>query len=112
MPHRSAYVCLDCRVSVKRAANHSAEDRASREYRCPRCRRALVLAGDAFEAPPRRDRDAWRVLSVLLHAGLDFRQACCGCGPGYRPRSLREVRERLAYARRTGVPVARALATP
>ncbi|MFF8265097.1 deoxyxylulose-5-phosphate synthase [Streptomyces virginiae] len=103
MPHRSAYVCLDCRVSFK----HS----EYREYHCPRCRRALVLAGDAFEAPPRRDRDAWRVLSVLLHAGLDFRQACCGCGPGYRPRSLREVRERLAQARRTGVPVARALAT-
>ncbi|MFD5623973.1 deoxyxylulose-5-phosphate synthase [Streptomyces yangpuensis] len=108
MPHRSAYVCLDCRVSFKRTVDHAAQ----RGYRCPRCRRALVLAGDAFEAPPRRDRDAWRVLSVLLHAGLDFRQACCGCGPGYRPRSLREVRERLAYARRTGVPAARALATP
>lgn len=111
MPHRSAYVCLDCRVSVKRPTQHF----ASREYRCPRCPRcrgALLLAGDAFAAPPRRDRDAWRVLSVLLHAGLDFRQDCCGCGPGYRPRSLREVRERLARARRTGEPAARALATP
>ncbi|MFJ3980086.1 hypothetical protein [Streptomyces sp. NPDC090021] len=77
--------------------------------------RGTAVPGAAFEAPPRRDRDAWRVLSVLLDAGLDFRQACCGCGPGYRPRSLREVREvreRLGYARRTGVPAARALATP
>ncbi|MGO4462005.1 deoxyxylulose-5-phosphate synthase [Streptomyces sp. M-16] len=104
MPHRSAYVCLSCRVSFK----HS----EPRTYRCPGCRRDMLLAGDAFEAPPRRDRDAWRVVSVLLRAGLDFRQACCGCGPGYRPRSLREVRERLAYARRTGTPAARALATP
>ncbi|WP_374774647.1 deoxyxylulose-5-phosphate synthase [Streptomyces sp. NBC_01310] len=104
MPHRSAYVCLSCRLSFK----HS----EYRTYQCPRCRRTLLLAGDSFEAPPRRDRDAWRVVSVLLHAGLDFRQRCCGCGPGYRPRTLREVREGLAYARRRGVPVARALATP
>lgn len=104
MPHRSAYVCLSCRVSFK----HSEQ----REYPCPRCRRPLLLAGDAFEAPPRRDRGAWRVVGVLLHAGLDWRQACCGCGPGYRPRSLREVRERLAYARRHGTSAARALAMP
>uniref|UniRef100_A0AAU2JQ43 Deoxyxylulose-5-phosphate synthase n=1 Tax=Streptomyces sp. NBC_00049 TaxID=2903617 RepID=A0AAU2JQ43_9ACTN len=104
MPHRSAYVCLSCRVSFKHTGH--------RAYRCPRCRRELFLAGDAFEAPPRRDRDAWRVLTVLLNAGVDFRQACCGCGPGYRPRTLREVRERLTTAGRTGEPVARALVTP
>ncbi|MEU9034635.1 deoxyxylulose-5-phosphate synthase [Streptomyces sp. NPDC048352] len=104
MPHRSAYVCLSCRLSFK----HSRQ----RTYHCPKCRRALLLAGDAFEAPPRRDRDAWRVVAVLLHAGLDFRQSCCGCGPGYRPRTLREVRARLASAERTATPVSRALATP
>lgn len=36
------------------------------------------------------------------------RKGCC-CGPGYRPRALREVRERMAYARKTGEPFARAL---
>ncbi len=64
--------------------------------------------GSAFAAPPRRDIAAWRTLSVLLQAGVRFPMGC-GCGPGCRPRTLREARERMAYARRAGEPVARAL---
>ncbi len=54
------------------------------------------------------------MLSLLLHAGVRFHMGCCcGCdGPGYRPRTLREARERMAYARRTGEPLARALVRP
>lgn len=48
---------------------------------------------------------------MLLHAGVDFHKSCCG-GPGYRPRTLREVHERMAYARRTGEPFARSLPRP
>jgi len=48
------------------------------------------------------------VLSVLLHAGIRFHKSCCG-GPGYRPRTLAEIRERRAYAKATGEPFARAL---
>lgn len=51
------------------------------------------------------------MLSVLLHAGVRFHKSCCG-GPGYRPRTLREVRERMAYAKRTGEPIATALVRP
>ncbi|MFE2553205.1 deoxyxylulose-5-phosphate synthase [Streptomyces sp. NPDC059355] len=110
MPHRFAHVCLSCRISLK-LARHG-ERGEERDHRCPRCRGALVCAGDAFAAPPRRDVDSWRVVGALLAAGVDFRQACCGCGPGYRPRTLREVRERTERARRTGRPLARALTTP
>ncbi|MFB7784249.1 deoxyxylulose-5-phosphate synthase [Streptomyces vinaceus] len=107
MPHRFAHVCLTCRISLK-LARHD-ERGGERGHRCPRCREALVCAGDAFAAPPRRDVDAWRVVGALLAAGVDFRQACCGCGPGYRPRTLREVRERTERARRTGEPLGRSL---
>ncbi|MCT9092982.1 deoxyxylulose-5-phosphate synthase [Streptomyces sp. ASQP_92] len=75
---------------------------------CPRCAEPLIHVGSAFAAPKRRDVAAWRTLSVLLHAGVRFGKSCCG-GPGYRPRTLREVRERMAYARATGEPFARAL---
>jgi hypothetical protein len=68
----------------------------------------MIHAGSAFAAPRRRDTGAWRALTVLLNAGVGFHKSCCG-GPGFRPRSLREVRERLAYAERSGEPVARAL---
>ncbi|MFD5521785.1 deoxyxylulose-5-phosphate synthase [Streptomyces sp. NPDC127066] len=100
---KTSYVCLPCRASYKQPYD------ADRPVRiCPRCASPLIHAGSAFAAPRRRDTAAWRTLSVLLHAGVGFHKSCCG-GPGYRPRTLREVRERMTYARRTGEPFARAL---
>ncbi|RFU82273.1 deoxyxylulose-5-phosphate synthase [Streptomyces triticagri] len=99
---RTHYVCLDCRVSYKQGHD------PRRARVCPRCTRPLIHAGSAFEAPPRRDVAAWRTLAVLLHAGVAFHKSCCD-GPGYRPRNLREVRQRLRWARRNDAPVADAL---
>ncbi|MGW0465876.1 deoxyxylulose-5-phosphate synthase [Streptomyces sp. NPDC003027] len=100
---RTSYVCLPCRASYKQPY-----DRAHDTRRCPRCSRTLIHVGSAFAPPKRRDTAAWRTLSVLLNAGVRFHKSCCG-GPGYRPRSLSEVRERMTYARRSGEPFAKAL---
>ncbi|MEV6103540.1 deoxyxylulose-5-phosphate synthase [Streptomyces sp. NPDC051940] len=100
------YVCLPCRASYKKGRD------PGRRHVCPRCDGDLLHAGTAFAAPKRRDAAAWRAVGVVLRAGLDYDQSCCGCGPGYRPRSPREIRDRQAYALRTGRPLARALATP
>ncbi|MEU5179321.1 deoxyxylulose-5-phosphate synthase [Streptomyces longwoodensis] len=102
---KTSYVCLPCRASYKQPYG------GSWVRRCPRCGRELTHAGSAFAVPARRDTEGWRVLSVLLHAGVRFHKSCCD-GPGYRPRTLREVRGRLAYARRTGEPYGRALTRP
>ncbi|MFJ6504076.1 deoxyxylulose-5-phosphate synthase [Streptomyces sp. NPDC091879] len=99
---KTSYVCLPCRASYKQSCDKD------RQRICPRCTRPLVHVGSAFAAPRRRDTAAWRTLSVLLHAGVRFHKSCCG-GPGYRPRTLREVRERMTYARRSGEPFARSL---
>ncbi|MEV1065280.1 deoxyxylulose-5-phosphate synthase [Streptomyces sp. NPDC050263] len=99
---KTSYVCLPCRASYKQPYD------PERRRVCPQCAQPLVHVGSAFAAPRRRDDDAWRTLSVLLHAGVRFHKSCCG-GPGYRPRTVREVRERMAYARRTGRPFAEAL---
>ncbi|MFE2535790.1 deoxyxylulose-5-phosphate synthase [Streptomyces sp. NPDC059371] len=107
MPHaKTSYVCLPCRASYKQPYDGNRPRRI-----CPRCAGALIHVGSAFAAPKRRDTAAWRTLSVLLHAGVGFHKSCCG-GPGYRPRTLREVRERMAYARCTGESFARSLARP
>ncbi|MFJ5832799.1 deoxyxylulose-5-phosphate synthase [Streptomyces sp. NPDC093089] len=105
-PPKTSYVCLPCRASYKQLPD------ADRRRVCPRCAKDLVHVGSAFAAPRRRDTEAWRTLSVLLHAGVRFPKDCCFGGPGYRPRTLREVRERMTYAARTGVPFARALVLP
>ncbi|MGW0604866.1 deoxyxylulose-5-phosphate synthase [Streptomyces sp. NPDC002640] len=98
---RTSYVCLPCRASWKQAFPRRGDE--GRVGVCPRCAGPLIHAGSVFAAPARRDEEGWRVVGVLLNAGVDFRSTCCcGCGPGYPPRTLREVRERLAHARRTG----------
>ncbi|MFJ2197628.1 deoxyxylulose-5-phosphate synthase [Streptomyces violaceusniger] len=99
---KTSYVCLPCRGSYKQPYL-GAQDRL-----CPRCAKPMIHVGSAFAAPRRRDKAGWRVLSVLLHAGVRFHKSCCG-GPGYRPRTLHEVRERMAYARTTGEPFVQAL---
>ncbi|MEU0368674.1 deoxyxylulose-5-phosphate synthase [Streptomyces sp. NPDC006283] len=103
---KTSYVCLPCRVSYKQPYDRDRPQRV-----CPRCAEPLIHVGSAFAAPRRRDTAAWRTLSVLLHAGVRFHMGC-SCGPGYRPRTLREVRERMTYAERTGEPIATALARP
>ncbi|CAM5463158.1 hypothetical protein SSPIM334S_01396 [Streptomyces spiroverticillatus] len=101
---KTSYVCLDCRVSYKQPYDWKHD----RQRICPRCTEPLIHAGSAFAAPKRRDVNAWRALGVLLHAGVGFHSSCCG-GPGFRPRTVREVRERLTTGRRTGTPDAQAL---
>ncbi|WP_033312906.1 deoxyxylulose-5-phosphate synthase [Streptomyces iakyrus] len=101
---KTSYVCLPCRASYKQPyPGYHDHDRV-----CSRCAGPLIHVGSAFAAPKRRDTAAWRILSVLLHAGVRFHKSCCG-GPGYRPRTLGEVRERMAYARASGEPFAQAL---
>lgn len=102
-PAKTSFVCLPCRASYKQPYDRD------RERVCPRCTGKLIHVGSAFAAPRRRDIAAWRALSVLLHAGVRFHKNCCLGGPGYRPRTLREVKERMAYAEATGEPFARAL---
>jgi DNA-directed RNA polymerase subunit RPC12/RpoP len=99
---KTSYVCLSCRASYKQPYDRT------RQRTCPRCAQPLIHAGSAFAAPRRRDAAAWRTLTVLLNAGVGFHKSCCG-GPGYRPRTLREIRERMTYAQRSGEPIAHAL---
>ncbi|GHA63644.1 deoxyxylulose-5-phosphate synthase [Streptomyces termitum] len=103
---RTSYVCLPCRGAYKQGYGDGVRN-------CPRCGEAMIHVGSAFQPPKRRDAEGWRVLSVVLHAGLRFhKRGCCGDGSGYRPRTLSEVKARTALARRTGEPFAEALARP
>ncbi|MQS14987.1 hypothetical protein F7Q99_22665 [Streptomyces kaniharaensis] len=100
---RRHYVCLSCRVSTKRHG-------AAGQNGCPRCGEELFDAGHDLEVPKKRDEAGWRALTALLRAGVTFHSRCC-YGPGWRPRTPREVRERLAASRGTGLAVAEALTT-
>lgn len=101
---KTSYVCLECRIAFK--LPYAGPGAAART--CPGCARPMVHAGSALAVPRRQDTEGWRVLSVLLRSGVRFHKSCCG-GPGYRPRTLREVRARMAHSRATGEPLAEAL---
>ncbi|MFC4562041.1 hypothetical protein ACFO4E_09255 [Nocardiopsis mangrovi] len=62
----------------------------------------MTDAGPDLAVPPRRDTRAWRALEATLRAGITFHSCGCG-GPGYRPRTWPQVRERREAARRLGV---------
>ncbi|WP_327351575.1 deoxyxylulose-5-phosphate synthase [Streptomyces sp. NBC_01304] len=100
----SRFVCLPCRAGYKKSRDHL----RVRGHVCPRCGGELIDAGTGLAVPKHRDIAGWRALTAVLNAGIRFRQSCCG-GPGYRPRTPREVRERLSYAAELGIPVTRAL---
>ncbi|MFI0960063.1 deoxyxylulose-5-phosphate synthase [Streptomyces sp. NPDC021080] len=92
-PH---FVCLACRASFKQSPL------PLREHPCPHCRTPMVDAGFDLAVPRRGNNSAWKALEATLRAGLTFHS--CGCdGPGYRPRSTAEVRERRRAAKRLGL---------
>ncbi|MGV9611416.1 hypothetical protein [Nocardia xishanensis] len=103
-PSRTHLVCLSCRVSSKHSIGRGPD-------RCPQCPGNLIDAGPHLAVPRKVDNAGWRALDAVLDSGLNFYGGCCGAGPGYRPRTPREVRERLSLAERTGMPIAEALAT-
>ncbi|GAA2818780.1 hypothetical protein GCM10010505_49880 [Kitasatospora aburaviensis] len=100
---RRHFVCPPCRASWKRRP-------APGRDRCPHCRGELIDAGQDLAVPRKQDDAGWRALTAVLAAGVTFHSRCC-YGPGWRPRTPRQVRERLALARDSGVPVAEALTT-
>lgn len=68
----------------------------------------MIDAGYDLAVPRRRDTRGWRALEAVLQAGLTFHS--CGCdGPGFRPRTPAEVRERRSAAARLQLPEAEAL---
>jgi len=101
--YKSRLVCLGCRSSFKKAGGPGDGDR------CPRCRAVMINTGRDLAVPRRRDAAGWRALEEVLRSRLTFHSCGCG-GPGYRPRSRAEVRERRTAAERLGIPLSTALA--
>jgi predicted RNA-binding Zn-ribbon protein involved in translation (DUF1610 family) len=102
------FVCVLCHRSHKKRVEWGEEPR---KHACPRCGANLIDAGHDLAVPKKTDVSGWRALTALLNAGVTFHSSCCE-GPGWRPRTPREVRERLDFAAERRVPPAKALTTP
>ena len=65
---------------------------------CPICRSPMSNLGLDLKIPPHRDTAAWKALQVVFRLGHPF--FTCGCdGPGWIPRSTRDLRNYLEAKR-------------
>jgi DNA-directed RNA polymerase subunit RPC12/RpoP len=96
-PYKQHYACFGCRKSFKwpRDAHAPRPAEPSSDVKCPQCGEPMSSMGLDFKPPPRHDTRQWEKVRVLLAHGYAYHS--CGCsGPGYRPRTLREVPAFLA----------------
>ena len=95
-PYKDIYACFDCRKSYKQrsAVELSEQDVKNRKYLCPQCRKPMANMGHDFKAPKHSDIKQWKKVKILYQEGITYHSCGCG-GPGYRPKSLREVNEFL-----------------
>jgi hypothetical protein len=95
-PYKDRYACFTCRKAFKR---RKADDLPARTrptglvaepvVRCPDCGGPMHDMGMDFKAPKKADVRQWRKVEALFAHGVTFHS--CGCGPGLRPVTLREV---------------------
>src|SRR5215210_2095534 len=58
----AAWLCFDCRESVRRPTHYKAE------VPCPKCAQSCRCIGTKIPVPPKRDVRAWRELKASLDA--------------------------------------------
>ena len=94
--YKEPFACFDCRKSFKQTNRWELpEERrpAKGEVRhvpCPECGKPMADMGHDFKAPKATDVAQWKKVQLLFNAGFAFYSCGC-CGPGYRPRELKEV---------------------
>lgn len=95
--HKQHFACFSCRKAFKQPGSEEtvvgSEANQPRPFLCPDCGQLMNIMGRDFEAPPRRDRVGWIVAELLQSFGVIFEPGICG--PGFRPRRLREAIEFL-----------------
>ena len=87
------FVCFACRKSFKRPFELDAPP-------CPDCGEATVGLSEKFQAPPKKDVKAWRVVEFLVENGFRFasiwerdERGLCLHVPGAYPRTMDEAKE-------------------
>lgn len=94
------FVCLACRLSIKRAANIRSASQMRGEVwntpsiRCIKCGAELLCMGRKFAAPKRRDDAGWKKLAWMIENGWRG-----GGWPTTPAMNLNQVRESLRTAR-------------
>ena len=93
--YKQHYACFRCRKVFRIPDSDSPfnvapySDKFTRPVKCPDCSELMASMGRDFKAPRRSAKKQWEKVRQLRMAGIAFDS--CGCGPGYRPATIREV---------------------
>jgi hypothetical protein len=91
---KQRYACFNCRQMFKFPGESGFEGKSDGERFCLHCGNGLYAMGLFFEVPAKSDKKQWKKVEILARNSYRFRNGCCD-GPGYRPKTLREVPEFL-----------------
>lgn len=67
-PPTRMYACMGCHETRKRFAGFHAPDKLP----CPTCGADSLLMSKKFHAPPKSDKDAWRVIEAVVSHGFRY----------------------------------------
>lgn len=88
--YKQHWACFVCRKAFKYAQVV--------DQTCPQCGRKMIPMGLDFKAPPKNNLAQWRKVELLHLAGIHF-SSSGWTGPGMRPKTLRDLRERSGEGR-------------
>ena len=88
--YRDHLACFRCRKVWRKYVKAVKPTRKHTDVSCPDCGGEVVSMGYDFKAPRRNDLKQWRKVELLARRGVLYHSAGW-CGPGYRPKTLREV---------------------
>jgi len=69
--YRSKWACFSCRTSFTRIRPTPEAD----EVICPNCQTPATDMGYLFEAPPKRNLRAWKIMETVAQRGFRFHTA-------------------------------------
>lgn len=95
------FVCFDCRLCFHRWT-HWASSLDKNPPICTCCKKAMMFAGTAFRAPPRRDVKEWVKLEVYIRAGNRFHYY--GMNGIISPLTKSEIELKVKWTKRRVLP--------
>ncbi|AKP52727.1 hypothetical protein [Cyclobacterium amurskyense] len=103
--YKSHYACFACRKTFKRRLLEDILGGYSKGIqetpaKCPECGEIMADMGLDFEAPKKKDVNAWNHISNLYKVDITFHS--CGCtGPGYIPNDTEALIKHLSKIKDT-----------
>jgi len=92
--YKTHWVCFPCKSTFKYDGGWSSPENITGPI-CPNCGEKMNNLGRDFKAPRKDNINQWKKIKLLFSRGVRFDS--CGCtGPGYRPKTYAEAKNKYS----------------